>query len=547
MSPLSARLSQSIIMTRTRLASARQTALALLLFALTGTVAADVDTAWVRWYHAPYNGMDFGTALALDPQGNVIVASKNEGSEGNFDVAILKYNPAGELLWESRYDGPACDWDYPRTVAVDPRGNVYTAGASINLVAEERDMLTLKYSPDGELLWTARHAGPSHDWDEATDIALDDSGNVYVTGWESCIDLLCRYVTIKYDSAGNEQWAATYQEKPDPFDRAWAIAVAPDGSRIFVTGESARETGGYDLATVCYSRDGNEKWVARVNGGKGTAIAPDGAGGVYVGGRSGSNASPLTIIRYDSTGAQRWIARYIGPPGLGGSVEALAVDRRGHVYGTGVVILQYPDYDFATLKFDSTGSEHWVRLWGGTAGGMDCPFAIALDSAGNAFVTGESFTGPGVSVYECVTVKYDPRGVEQWVARYTTGFGSGGSGSDVVVDELGHVYVTGYMIRNAGAPVDAMTIKYVETPGGVVGPGVLPSHGRLPPTLIRGKLMLAPGIGRAELLDLSGRVVIPLSPGQNDIRHLAPGVYFVRETSGVERGASRVRKVIIAD
>jgi hypothetical protein len=47
------------------------------------------------------------------------------------------------------------------------------------------------------------------------------------------------------------------------------------------------------------------------------------------------------------------------------------------------------------------------------------------------------------------------------------------------------------------------------------------------------------------LLNATGRKVTGLVPGPNDVRHLAPGVYFVRQASGVERPASSVHKVVI--
>ena len=48
-----------------------------------------------------------------------------------------------------------------------------------------------------------------------------------------------------------------------------------------------------------------------------------------------------------------------------------------------------------------------------------------------------------------------------------------------------------------------------------------------------------------DLFYISGRKVMVLLPGANDVRHLAPGVYFVREASGVKREASSVRKVVV--
>jgi hypothetical protein len=74
-------------------------------------------------------------------------------------------------------------------------------------------------------------------------------------------------------------------------------------------------------------------------------------------------------------------------------------------------------------------------------------------------------------------------------------------------------------------------------------------------TIVRGVLRLRDchpvsagetgGCTQPVLLDISGRSVMDLAPGANDVRHLAPGVYFVQQTSDVEHHASSVTKVIV--
>ena len=72
------------------------------------------------------------------------------------------------------------------------------------------------------------------------------------------------------------------------------------------------------------------------------------------------------------------------------------------------------------------------------------------------------------------------------------------------------------------------------------------------PTVVRSVLFLPGAVSgersaeHAELLDVSGRKVLGLKPGANDVRHLSPGVYFVRPASCVEREASGVvTKVVV--
>jgi len=90
-------------------------------------------------------------------------------------------------------------------------------------------------------------------------------------------------------------------------------------------------------------------------------------------------------------------------------------------------------------------------------------------------------------------------------------------------------------------------LVYPDTPPGVcdepaASPPKLPQQ-----TVVRGVLFLAesPSSSPSCLLDVSGRKVMDLASGANDVRELAPGVYFIRQVSGAGRGAARVTKVVV--
>jgi len=108
----------------------------------------------------------------------------------------------------------------------------------------------------------------------------------------------------------------------------------------------------------------------------------------------------------------------------------------------------------------------WVRRYNGPSGtGGDYASAMAVDGAGNVYVTGYS-TDPGASVFSYATIKYNSNGDTLWVRRYK----GPGSNSDtpraIAVDGTGNVYVTGYS-PGSGTGNDYATIKYVQTPQGV--------------------------------------------------------------------------------
>ena len=121
--------------------------------------------------------------------------------------------------------------------------------------------------------------------DQARGMVADDEGNVYITGISTGVSNKSDYVTIKDNTSGIEQWVARYNGF-DGNDEAQAIAIDKSGN-IYVTGYSEKSIGSYDFATVKYNNAGTQQWVTSFNGpGNGLdwahAIKLDKDGNVYV-------------------------------------------------------------------------------------------------------------------------------------------------------------------------------------------------------------------------------------------------------------------------
>jgi hypothetical protein len=207
---------------------------------------------WVAQYNGPGNGTDDATGIALDGLGNVYVTGYSLGV-GGFnadDYATIKYDASGQQQWVARYDGPN-GADHARAIAVDELGNAYVTGDSEGPGVST--YATVKYNSNGQQQWVTNYTGPSN-VGFAVAIALDGVGNVYVTG--SSVDsggIYTDYATIKYDSAGQEQWVVRYDGPGSGGDFAHALAVDGSGN-VYVTGTSDDINLNEDYATVKYGQ-----------------------------------------------------------------------------------------------------------------------------------------------------------------------------------------------------------------------------------------------------------------------------------------------------
>src|SRR5439155_553137 len=138
----------------------------------------------VARYNGPGNAGDTAWAVAVDASGNVYVTGASVGSGTGKDYATIKYNSSGIQQWVARYNGPAHANDYANAIAVDGSGNVYVTGGSggsgVGCVPACDDYATIKYNSSGRQQWVARYNGSGNGSDDAQAIAIDSSGNVYV-------------------------------------------------------------------------------------------------------------------------------------------------------------------------------------------------------------------------------------------------------------------------------------------------------------------------------------------------------------------------------
>lgn len=378
--------------------------------------AATGDVIWEARRDGPVEGEDGGQALVVSPDGARLYVTGHSETATRTDYATVAYDAGtGRELWEARYDGGS--EDVPLRMLISPTGDrIYVTGYSIGAL---HDFATVAYDADGSQLWVARFAGAGVDI--ATGIGVDAAaGRVYVTGL-SAGPTLQDYATIAYDAAtGDELWTDRYDGPAAGNDVSTSLAVSSSGT-IFVSGHSAGTDTGNDLATVAYDGSGQRLWVARYDGpGNGAeqttgalAVSPDGER-VYVGGTSlgDGTGSDYAVIAYEAaSGAVLWGSRYAHPSGRTDALGTIVASPDGnYVFATGRSVAWEGHEDATTVTFDAgSGEILWVSRYNTPENGSDWGLraAVSRDST-RVYVTGMTNFGSGCSTcWDYLSLAYD--------------------------------------------------------------------------------------------------------------------------------------------
>src|SRR5574341_1199708 len=369
---------------------------------------SQMDTAWVRVHNGLGNGYDEAKALAVDDSGNVYVTGRSLGSIGLDNFCTLKYNSWGDSLWDRSYNGLGNDIDVATSIAVDNSGNVYVTGYTWNGGSD--DYTTIKYSALGDTLWVRNYNGPGNGVDQANALTVDNNGNVYITGTSRGFGGTARdYATIKYSAIGDTLWIRRYDGPAGGQDDASFAIALDDSGNVYVTGFSRGVGSARDFATIKYNSIGDTLWLRRYNGpgfgdDSAKALVVDSSGNIYVTGSSVGSGSgyDYTTIKYNSIGDTLWLRRFNGAGNGADLAQGLALDFQQNLYVTGYS-WNGSSYDFLTVKYNSLGDTIWTKTYNGSGNGADVAQAVSVDKLLNLYLTGYSWNG---SSYDYVTIKY---------------------------------------------------------------------------------------------------------------------------------------------
>jgi len=347
--------------------------------------------------------------------------------------------------WAARYNGSANRGDAGNAVAIDASGNIYVTGSSSE-INSDLDITIIKYNNAGIQQWIKHYNGPANSSDVGNAIAVDYKGDVYVTGFSIGIGTDRDYTTIKYSGDGNEQWVRRYNGPKNYYDEANDI-VLDNAGNVYITGQSFGRTSSYDYVTIKYSENGDEVWLKRYNGtGNGNDIARDMGidqlGNIYITGSSwgvGTRVDYCTI-KYAPDGTQLWETRYNSARNRGDQANALAIDKWGNCIVTGLTSSTNYLNEWLTVKYNPAGEELWKRSYNRGPTSYNEPRDLAVDDNGNVFVTGRASLN---GIADLVTIKYNAEGITQWENIHNGPGVSYDAAGSVAVDADGAVYVVG--------------------------------------------------------------------------------------------------------
>ncbi len=448
---------------------------ALLVGAATNAASANPELSWWSAFGSAQN--EEYRDMAVSPGGMTYVTGMDAlGSPGN--IVTVAFDTAGKQLWSATYDGPAGGQDVAQAIAVDAAGDVYVVGRA-GVINFGVDYVTVKYrGTDGTQLWVRLHDG-DNSIDEARDVTVDPAGNVVVTGTVSSSNNGTDIETVKYSADGDLLWTSRYTGPGSPpFANDRAVALVTDASGdVIVTGSSEASVASY--ITIKYAgSSGGQQWASRYDGIGSTnwvaAIAVDPGGDVYVTGQSHQPHDVFATVCYCGTdGVQRWAN--VDDPGGSDRAEAIIVSGEG-VFVTGI---SDPDGDESNNNDDaytaryrlSDGATEWSARHGETGNGdYDGAHTLVHDGAANLYVAGRTNSFGADSAL--MLLRYDEAtGAEQERVTFSEPFAGFHTAFNSVITPDGRL-ILGGITTGANSDRDYLVIDFaLPNPADLDGDG----------------------------------------------------------------------------
>lgn len=387
-------------------------------------------------------------------------------------IVLIKLDKAGTQIWKFQSDTLVSSGlpGEAHAVTITKDGFLYIAGWKSFTVGAAEDMFLAKLDTSGLLIWERRYNGPfpQNNFDIANDVAVDDSGNVYITGTRNNINNFSEIVTIKYDPSGNVKWtnfdyvnntSAYMYANEIKVDRLGNAYVA--GMEGYFTSPSAKTR----ALLISYDAAGNQRFRKTYNpvinySTDARSLELDANFNSYISGKSSDNSA--YIIKYDSSGNQKWIYNYPGA-----YADDLELSENGSLYMSGCWwdTLHSGRCDMLLVKLDTSGSVLWTTTTGGNNYSWDYGLNVSTDASDNVYLSG--VYSDSLSINGMATLKYSPTGNLIWLGGFPENkcFNLNSENSSAV-DDSGNVFITSSYC-NQGSDNYFFTLKYGSQTTGI--------------------------------------------------------------------------------
>jgi subtilisin family serine protease len=357
--------------------------------------------------------------------GGRFIYFSNHKPSGNSDMSLNCISPSGSLAWQHNCNSSASADDYGSDVQVDNSGNAYVCGAKHN--GSNLDYYIAKYSPSGSLIWSQTYNGTGNNDDAPSDITLDNSGNIYVTGTSYGTGMaLTDVVTIKYNNTGVQQWVKRYNFGATP---ETGIAVRVDNfNNVIVAGSGVNNANDADFLILKYDQNGNQLGVLKHSSpGNGfdlpTDMILDNSNNIYLIGTSinGNNKNIKTLALNSMLGVL-WV-NYIDKSGNSDEGFGIELATPSEIAITGYSQKTNNGTDLVIYKYNaSNGNTIWnysrpAYVDNNIAKGRK----IKKDGLGNLVVAGEIQKG---FIRDMYLIAVNQSGSPIWEKQWNNGFGN---------------------------------------------------------------------------------------------------------------------------
>ncbi len=194
--------------------------------------SSDGSELWQRTYTNNNVGDNYPKAMSLDLYGDAWICGISKPSLDKCDFLVTKFSNEGVPEMTYTYDGPDHLFDEANCIGADKFGNVYVGGYTTS-ADSGLDLLIVRFNQDGTLAWKNKYATTK--LDQATSLVVDDSCNVYICGNTNNSQRSSDIIILKYDSAGNRKWFQVYDGIFNERDAANVIRL-DDSLNIYVSG-----------------------------------------------------------------------------------------------------------------------------------------------------------------------------------------------------------------------------------------------------------------------------------------------------------------------